>query len=166
MLRWRLTGPVGLFAASTTVVGVALFMPWYSMKSSVSFLYPAENGWTSWGFLAVFGVITGVVGLMSVEPDEATGPPRLPVSAATVFLIAAGMQLAGPVLFYVFNHHVYPFPTAGPTNGSLLAFGPQFGIYVAILGGVVGVVAGVALRLRQGEPMPAADIDAGDVVGE
>ncbi|MHB8323754.1 MAG: hypothetical protein ACYDEA_02435 [Candidatus Dormibacteria bacterium] len=160
-----MTGPVGLFAASTTVVGVALFMPWYSMKSSVPFMYPAANGWTSWGFLAVFGVITGVVALMSVEPDEATGPPRLPVSTATVFLIAAGMQLAGPVLFYVFNHHVYPFSNAGPTNG-LLAFEPQFGIYVAILGGVVGLVAGVALRLRQQGPVPAADSDAGEAVGE
>ncbi len=126
-------------AGGAVVVAISLFLPWYGY----SFLgYSASiDGFHSYGLLAALGVVVLVFGLVA----EARGV-KLPARAA----IGRRSNLAGGILMVVGSLlFLLAYHQSSSSSTVLFSYGPETGVYLAILGSVLALF-GVVSAGRSG----------------
>ena len=146
---WKRTDQAIL--AGAAVAFISGFLPWYGFDGSAGFLSNySVNGWSA-QFSAWAGILllTAAGVFLFVRLAEVK-LPELPVGPA---LIVAG--LAGLGLLLVLIRWVsFPNAPAGSHVGS------KYGIWVAVIAGLVETVAAVMQVRESGEPLPWAQSSA------
>ena len=135
----HLRGREGMAAAGALVVAISLFLPWYGysfLGYSVSI-----DGFHSYGLLSALGVV--VMAFTLVAGARRSQLPGWAGIGRRSYLASGILMLAGSVLFLVAYHRSY-------SSGSVLfTYGPQPGVYLAILGSALALF-GIARAGRRG----------------
>ncbi|MHB8190370.1 MAG: hypothetical protein ACYDHP_08140 [Ferrimicrobium sp.] len=133
-----MNGPDRLVLIGSTVVFIALFLPWYGY--SVGGSSASIDGWRSWGLLSVLGVATAAIALWeSHRPNSGFHLPQ-GISTVSIRLAAAVFMTAGSVLFLV-EHHSSFASTLIPVS-----FGPEIGGYLALIGALIVLAGSIIYR--------------------
>jgi len=136
-------------AGAAIVAFVAAFLPWWGYDGPGGFYSASVSGWNA-GFTAWAGsILLTLTGVYVVLRKSDVKLPDLPAGPAVV---AAGAAALG-LLLVVIRWLTMPSVDAG-VAGSI---GPKFGIWVAIIAGIVEVVAAVMAFRASGEALPWAD---------
>jgi hypothetical protein len=131
-----------IVAGASVVTLICLFLPWYGVSSG-AFSDSVSGFSTSYGWLgAIFIIAAGVYLVMlrsgSNMPKNQFGP------GVTVL----GLSLLGTVIVLI---RWLTIPKGGVPGFS---YGPQYGMYVTILAGIVQVVLAFRLFKSSGEKVP------------
>jgi hypothetical protein len=140
-------------AGGAGVAFIAGFLPWWGYSGPVASLYSASvSGWSA-GFSAWAGtLLLTLAGAYLVLRRSEVSMPELPVGPATAVAGAAGVGLLLVVIRWL------TLPTVhGGAAGSI---GAKYGIYIALIAGIVEVAAAVIELRASGEPLPWAAKDA------
>lgn len=134
-----------LIVGGGAVVLLSTFMPWYGVD--VGPFSASVSGWSS-GFLGWFGALLLILAAVYVALRRSdVALPEMPVTPAVV---AAGLSLIG-VLFVVWRWATLP---RAHTLGRAVDYGPRFGIWLALLAGIVETVGAVMQFRSSGEALP------------
>ncbi|HEV7677880.1 MAG TPA: hypothetical protein VGQ42_04880 [Candidatus Dormibacteraeota bacterium] len=125
----RLTLGDRIVVGGTLVTLVAMLLPWWDSGLGVT-----ANGFHDWGWLTLLA-LAGVAMLLVVRITAADGGPRLSVDDDVAYLIGGAAEVLGSVIFWVGN------------NGRLVG-GVRFGVFVALVGGMVTVIGGWVKRME------------------
>jgi hypothetical protein len=136
----RLTLGDRIVAGGSLITLVAMLLPWWD-----SGLGATANGFHDWGWLS-FLALAGVAVLLVVRVAAAEGGPRLSVADGVAFLIGGAAEVLGSVIFWVGN------------NGRL-GGGVRYGVFVALVGGMLTVIGGWVKRM---ETRPVGPSQGGD----
>jgi hypothetical protein len=132
-------------AGGSLVVFISLFLPWFGWDESVSVLGISTSfsfdGFHSWGWLT-FLALLAVVGLWVIRTflSDSVQLGELGVPDPVLYMIGGGIEVLGAVLFWI---------TWSPGSNGFINLGPRFGVFIALVGGVITIVGGY---LRQSEP--------------
>ena len=130
------------------VAFVSGFLPWWGYSGPARLYGASIRGWSS-GFLAVVGtLLLTLAGVFLLLRRLGRALPELPVGPAVVVAGAAALGL----LLVILRWLTLPRVHAG-LAGSI---GPKFGIFFAIIGGIVELVGAVVQFRESGEPLPWA----------
>ncbi|ACU53022.1 hypothetical protein Afer_0047 [Acidimicrobium ferrooxidans DSM 10331] len=128
--RWAALGTSGrIVTVVSVIVLIALFLPWYGV--SIGSLSVSVDGLHSYGLLTALGVVVVAVGVGANAPW---------VRGAR--LAGVVLEAVGAVAFLAAYH------AAGSTSALSVSFGPEIGVYLALLASLVGVVAALNERRR------------------
>lgn len=128
--RWAALGTSGrIVTVVSAVVLVALLLPWYGV--SVGSLSVSVDGLHSYGLLSALGVVVVAAGVVAQAPW-----------VRSARLVGVVFEAVGAVAFLAAYH------AAGSTSALSVSFGPEIGVYVALLASLVGVVAALNERRR------------------
>ena len=132
------------------VVLISMFLPWYS--ASYAGFSDSVNGFHRWGLLTFVSWLL-VLGLWLVR-----GPlssqfklPQWGVSDAVLFMILGGVEAVGAILYWIDGS-----ASTGADNVFGVSVGPSFGLFIALVGGLLTAGGGF---LKQSEP--AKPVSAG-----
>ncbi|MGH9299085.1 MAG: hypothetical protein ACRDZT_04160 [Acidimicrobiales bacterium] len=143
----RLSSLDRLIAGGAGVVFIAAFLPWWGYSGPLGLAYSASvDGWsagfTAWaGTLLLFGA-----GVYVVLRRSGTSMPSTPVGPSVLVAGVAGLGLLLVVVRWLTLPSVH-----GGAAGSI---GAKYGIWLAIIAGVVEVAAAVVEMRASGEPLP------------
>lgn len=127
--RWVALGATGRIVAIASVfVLVALLLPWYGV--SIGSFSVSVDGLHSFGLMSVLGILVVAAGVVGAQERW----------ARTARMAGVVLQAAGAAAFLAAYHG------AGSTQVLGVSFGPEIGVYLALLVSVVGVVAALAER--------------------
>jgi hypothetical protein len=145
---WKRTDQAIL--AGAAVAFIAGFLPWYGYTGSISILRNASiSGWSS-GFWAWAGVLLlTLAGVFLFLRLAETTMPDLPIAPGMVVVGLSGLGL----LFVIIRWLTFPSVPG-------LAVGAKWGIWVALIAGLVETVAAVMQVRESGEPLPWAQSSA------
>jgi glucan phosphoethanolaminetransferase (alkaline phosphatase superfamily) len=137
------------------VVLIAMFLPWYGWDFNLgnSILGTTLNnsesvsGFHSWGWITFLGLLF-VVALWVVRGplSDQVELPELPLKDAQLFMIGGAVEVLGALLFWL----AYKADSANLPGFSA---GVRFGVFVALVGGIITIVGGY---LKQSEPATMA----------
>ncbi|HEV7679000.1 MAG TPA: hypothetical protein VGQ42_10575 [Candidatus Dormibacteraeota bacterium] len=127
------------------LVLIGMFLPWYG----IDFLGVSESvsGFHSWGLLTFLALLAVVAFWVIRGPlADQVKLPDMPVTDAQVYMIGGAIEVLGALIFWL---------AYKADNASLPGFsaGVKFGVFVALVGGIVTIVGGY---LKQSEPAPLA----------
>jgi hypothetical protein len=130
------------------VAFISGFLPWYGYSGPLSIYASSLSGWSS-GFTAWAGtLLLTLAGVFLLLRRMETEMPKLPVGPA---VLLAGVAALG-LLLVIIRWLTLPSVHAG-LAGSI---GAKWGIWVAIIAGIVET-GGAVVQLREsGEPLPWA----------
>lgn len=144
----KLTNQDKLIAGGGAVAFIAAFLPWYGYRGPLPIYDASVMGWSA-GFTAFLGILLLVAaGVYVVAQRQGSSVPKLPVGPAVA---VAGAAIAG-LLLVIIRWLSMPRVHAG-LAGSI---GPRFGIFLALLAGVVEVAGAVMEFRASGETLPWA----------
>jgi len=125
------------------VVLIAMFLPWYS--ASYAGFSDSVNGFHRWGLL------TFVAWLMVIGLWLLRGPlssqfklPQWGVTDGMLFMILGGVEVLGAILYWIDGS-----ASTGADNVFGVSVGPSFGLFIALVGGLITAGGGF---LKQSEP--------------
>ncbi|HET7486929.1 MAG TPA: hypothetical protein VFJ85_03310 [Acidimicrobiales bacterium] len=125
---------------------IAGFLPWWGYRGPHSIYVPSVSGWNA-GFAAVAGMLLMAAAAAYLVLRRAEVKlPELPVGPAVAVAGASLIGLGLVVLKWL------TLPRIGPRLGG--SIGPRFGIWLAMIGGVVELVGAVGLFRGSGESLP------------
>jgi hypothetical protein len=134
------------------VAFIAAFLPWYGYSGPLHLYSTSIMGWSA-GFTAWLGTVLLVAaGVSLLLQRTGTSMPKLPVGPAVAVAGGAVVGLALILIRWV----SLPRVRAG-LAGSV---GPKFGIFLAIVAGIVEVVGAVMEFRGSGEALPWAQPQA------
>ncbi len=146
---WKRTDQAIL--AGAAVAFISGFLPWYGFDGSAGFLSNySVNGWSA-QFSAWAGILllTAAGVFLAVRLAEVK-VPELPVGSTIIVAGLAGLGL----LLVLIRWISFPNAPAGSHVGS------KYGIWVAVIAGVVETAAAVMQVRESGEPLPWAQSSA------
>ena len=130
-------------AAGSVVVLVSLFLPWYGWDAGV-FGSASVDGFNSWGILTLIALVAVVAfWVIRAYLADSVKLPDMPVTDDQAYMIGGAVEALGAVLFWLVYHN---------DNLGLANLGVRYGIFIALVGGVVTAYGGY---LKQSEPAPA-----------
>jgi len=148
----KLTSQDRMIAGGGAVAFVAAFLPWYGYTGPLHLYGASVSGWSA-GFTAWLGSLLLVAAaVFLVLTRMGREMPKLPVGPAVAVAGGAVVGLGLVVIRWL----SLPRVKAG-LAGSV---GPKFGIWLAIIGGVVEVVGAVMEFRSSGEALPWATGEA------
>jgi hypothetical protein len=128
------------------VAFIAGFLPWWGYSGPLDTYSASVSGWSA-GFTAWAGtLLLTLAGVYLALRRSEVRVPSLPVGPAVVVAGAASIGLLLVVLRWLTLPRVH-----GGLAGSI---GAKYGIFVALIAGVVEVVAAVMEFRASGEPLP------------
>jgi hypothetical protein len=128
------------------VAFVSGFLPWWGSSDPFNGSSSSLNGWSA-GFIAWAGILLLVVaGLYLLLRRSGVALPALPVGPSVFVAGAAALGLALVVLRWLTLPRVH-----GGLNGSN---GDRYGIWVALIAGIVEVTAAIIALRASGEALP------------
>lgn len=131
------------------VAFIAAFLPWYGYTGPLHLYGASISGWSA-GFFAWLGsLLLAAAAVYLVLLRSGVELPSLPFGPAVT---VAGASLIGLVLI-ILRWLTLPRVHAG-LAGSV---GPKYGIWIAIIAGIVEVVGAVLQFRSSGEALPWAD---------
>ncbi len=130
------------------VAFVSGFLPWWGYSGPLNAYNGSVSGWSA-GFYAWAGILllTLAAVYLFLRRSEVS-LPELPIGPTVAVTGTAGVGLLLVLLRWV----TLPSVHAGAAG----SIGPRFGIWLAVLAGIVEVGCAVASLRRSGEPMPWA----------
>ena len=142
--------------AGAAVAFIAGFLPWYGYTGSISILRNASiSGWSS-GFSAWAGVLLlTLAGVFLFLRLAGTSMPELPLAPGMIVVGLAGLGLLLVIIRWL------TFPSVPG-----LAVGAKYGIWIALIAGIVEVAAAVMQVRESGEPLPWAQQAAAPAAAE
>ncbi len=133
-------------AGGAGVVFISGFLPWWGYSGPLSLYSASVSGWSA-GFSAWAGVLLlTLAGVYLVLRRAEVSLPALPVGPA---VLVAGVAALG-LLLVVIRWLTLPSVSAG-LAGSI---GARYGIYIALVAGIVETVAAVIAFRASGEALP------------
>ena len=140
-LDWAVVGGAG-------VAFIAGFLPWYGYSGPLHIYSASISGWSS-GFSAWAGtLLLTLAGVYLFLRRSDVSLPALPVGPAVVVAAVGGLGLLLVIIRWL------TFPTVhGGLAGSI---GAKYGIYIALIAGIVEVAAAVIEFRASGEALPWA----------
>jgi len=133
-------------AGGAGVAFIAGFLPWWGYSGPLNTYSASVNGWSA-GFTAWAGtLLLTLAGVYLVLRRSEVSLPSLPVGPAVVVAGVAGLGLLLVILRWLTLPRVH-----GGLAGSI---GAKYGIYIALLAGIVEVAAAVMEFRSSGEPLP------------
>jgi hypothetical protein len=128
------------------VAFIAGFLPWWGYSGPLSNYSASVSGWSA-GFSAWAGtLLLTLAGVYVLLRRSEVSLPSLPVGPAVVAAGAAGLGLLLVVLRWLTLPRVH-----GGLAGSI---GAKYGIYIALIAGIVETTAAVLEFRASGEPLP------------
>ena len=147
--------PKNLSSQDKAIIGgggvafIAAFLPWYGYSGPLHLYGASISGWSA-GFFAWLGsLLLTAAGVYVLLLRSKVSVPSLPFGPA---VSVAGASVIGLVLI-ILRWLTLPRVHAG-LAGSV---GPKFGIWVAMIAGIVEVVGAVLQFRASGEALPWAD---------
>jgi hypothetical protein len=138
-LDWAVVGAAGLSF-------VSLFLPWYGF--SAGFISASSSGWhTSYGWLG--GVLIIAAGVYLARQRSKVNLIVVPLTPLAVVLGAATLGTLIVIVRWI------TLPSGHGKDGAY-SYGPQVGIFLTIIAGLVQVAAAVALFKASGEKLARA----------
>lgn len=132
----RLRAEDRVLSVGVLAVAVTLFLPWHSF--AILSISGTTDGFNSWGYVTVLGVLLLAFVLTSDEAFFARHTPK--ISLATWRVVGAGLMFAGAALYLTIGPGSYK-STEVPA-----AYGPSYGVYLAFM----IALASLLLTFRQG----------------
>ncbi len=127
------------------VAFIAAFLPWWGYKGILTPYHIYVNGWSS-GFSAWAGsLLLALAGVIVVLLRTSDTAPKLPVGP---YVLVAGTASLGLLLVLI------RWITLPRHHFGSIGIGARYGIWIALLAGVVEVVAAVVELLASGEQLP------------
>lgn len=140
-LDWAIVGGAGL-------VFISGFLPWWGYNGPLSSFSTSVSGWSA-GFSAWAGILLlTLAGVYLFLRRSEVSLPAAPAFAGPAVLVA-GVAALG-LLLVILRWATLP-RVSGGLAGSI---GAKFGIWLAILAGIVEVGAAVVELRASGEPLP------------
>jgi len=138
-LDWAIVGGAG-------VAFLAAFLPWWGYSGPLHIYGASVMGWSA-GFTAWLGsILLSAAGVYLLLKRAEVSLPSLPVGPA---VIVAGASALGLVLV------ILRWLTLPRVRGGLAgSVGPRFGIWLAMLAGIVELVGAVLEFRESGESLP------------
>jgi hypothetical protein len=139
-------------AGGALVAFIAGFLPWWGYSGPISVYSASVSGWSA-GFTAWAGtLLLTLAGVYLVLRRSGVSMPDLPVGPS---VLVAGVAALGLLLIII---RWLTLPSVHGLGGSI---GSKYGIWVAILAGIVEL-GGAVLEMRaSGEPLPWASTPEG-----
>jgi hypothetical protein len=134
--RRPLTRGERLVCVGAAIIFVSLFLPWYGIR----FTRLSASGFDSFGFGDAALLVTAAAAVAGVVREAAGRPPARPFRTAEL-VVVAGVWATALAVYLLFDR---PDRLGASTNIS-----PRLGIYVAIAGAVVIIVAGMRMRTER-----------------
>lgn len=135
-------------AGGAGVAFIAGFLPWWGYSGPVSIYGASVSGWSA-GFSAWAGtLLLTLAGVWVVLRRSGVSLPTLPIGPS---VLTAGVAAVG--LFLVIIRWLTLPRVQGGLAGSI---GAKYGIFVALIAGIVEVAAAVVEMRASGEPLPWA----------
>jgi hypothetical protein len=142
----KLTKLDRIIVGAAAVARLSTFLPWWGYSGPLHLYGTSIIGWNA-GFTAWFGaLLLAAAGGFLLARRAGTKLPELPVGPAVVVLGASILGLAFIVLRWISLPRI-----RGGLAGSV---GPRYGIWLAMLAGIVELVAAVAEFRASGESLP------------
>ncbi|WP_276944142.1 hypothetical protein [Ferrimicrobium acidiphilum] len=132
----RLRAEDRILSATVVAVAVTLFLPWHSF--AILSVAGTTDGFHSWGFLTVLGVLLLAFVLTSDESFFTRHTPKVSIGAWRV--VGAGLMFAGAALYLTVG------PGSYHSTEVAAAYGPSYGVYLTFL----IALAALLLTFRQG----------------
>jgi hypothetical protein len=132
----RLRAEDRILSVSVVAVAITLFLPWHTF--AILNISGTTDGFNSWGYLTVLGVLLLAFVLTSDEAFFARHTPKVSMGAWRV--VGAGLMFAGAALYLTIGPGSY-HSTEVPA-----AYGPSYGVYLTFL----IALAALLLTFRQG----------------
>jgi hypothetical protein len=135
-------------AGAAIVVFISGLLPWWGYSGPLEVYSASVIGWNA-GFAAWLGIlllVAAAVYLVLLRSEVAL--PVLPVGPAMLVAGAAAVGLLLIILRWL------TLPRVG--EGLAGSIGPKYGLYVALIAGIVEVGAAVMAARASGEPLPWA----------
>jgi hypothetical protein len=141
------------------VVFVAGFLPWWGYNGPLGIYGPSVSGWSA-GFSAWAGtLLLTLAGVYVVLRSSEVSLPSMRVGPAVLVAGAAALGLFLVVVRWLTLPRLH-----GGLAGSI---GAKYGIWLAMIAGVVELAAAIAALRASGEPLPwAKATDVPDLPGE
>jgi hypothetical protein len=134
------------------VAFISGFLPWWGYNGPLNVYSASVSGWSA-GFSAWAGtLLLTLAGVYLVLRRSEVSLPSLPVRPAVLVAGAAALGLLLIVIRWLTLPRVH-----GGLAGSI---GAKYGIWLAIIAGIVMVVAAVIELRASGEPLPWAQTQA------
>jgi hypothetical protein len=131
-------------AGGAAVAFIAAFLPWWGYRVFLARYDVHVNGWSA-GFSAWAGtLLLMLAGVFVVAIRTAETPPKLPVGPHVLVAGTAGLGLLLVVIRWL----------TLPRHHGIVGVGARYGIWVAMIAGVVEVAAAVAELRASGETLP------------
>jgi hypothetical protein len=149
----KLTSQDKMIVGGGVVALVASFMPWYGYTGPLHLYGASISGWSA-GFTAWFGcLLMAAAAAFVLAQRMGREVPELPVGPAVAVAGGAVIGLGLVVIRWLTLPRLH--------TGLVGSIGPKFGIWLAILAGIVEV-AGAVMEFRgSGEALPWATGEAG-----
>jgi hypothetical protein len=139
------------FLGGSLILFIAMFLPWYGADVSTPGYSVSDsvNGFHSWGWLT-FLILLAAVAFWTIRRffTKEVPLPDLPVTDAVALMIGGGLEVLGVILFWIAGHS-----DVGSFSFPGISVGVRWGLFVALIGGIVVVVAGY---IKQSEPAAVA----------
>ena len=142
----RLSSADRAIAGGAAVAFVAAFLPWWGYSGPAALYSASVSGWSA-GFSAWAGtLLLTVAGIYLVLRRSEVSLPSLPVGPAVVVAGTAAIGLLLVVVRWLTLPRVH-----GGLAGSI---GAKYGIWLAMIAGIVELAAAVLEMRASGEPLP------------
>jgi len=145
----RYSPPLLIFGASTLLLFIALFLPWWT--ASVAYagagFSASVNGFDSWGWVTFIAWLAslGLLARMVVGPKLVAGTPlEHTLDERKIFLgvaIAGIAQIVGAVLFVIFT----ATPSVNDGLGTTASASISAGVIIALIAGVGTLYSGLTM---------------------
>lgn len=136
-----------VLAGAAIVAFIALFLPWYG--ASVGGFSATVSGWsTSYGWLG--GLLLVLAGVYLVLLRSQVDLTKMPV---TPMVIITGLAMLGTLIVAI-RWLTLPSGHGGVDGIVSYSYGPQVGIFLALIAGLVESALGVVLFRSSGEKLP------------
>lgn len=138
----------------SVVLLIAMFLPWYGYDYSFAGISSSGsvNGFNSWGWLAFLALLALVAFWLLRGPlAESVSLPEMPLKDPVIYMILGGLEVLGVLLYWLAGHN-----ELGGFSGNGLDIGVRFGLFIALIGGIVTVVGGYLKSQEPEKVAPAA----------
>ena len=140
-LDWATVGGAG-------VAFLSAFLPWWGYKGPLSLYGASVNGWSA-GFTAWAGaLLLTLAGVYLFLRRSEASLPKSPIGPAVLVAGAAALGLLLVIVRWLTLPHV--------NGGAAGSIGARYGIWLALVAGIVEVSASVIAMRESGEPLPWA----------
>jgi hypothetical protein len=131
-----------IVAGASLVTLICLFLPWYGISAG-PYSDTVSGFGTSWGWLGALIIIAAGVYLVMLRSGS-----NMPKNQFGPGVTVLGLSLVGTVIVLIRWLTIPKGSFAG------YSYGPQYGMYITILAGVVQVVLAFRLFKSSGEKVP------------